>query len=63
MQVAKTIIETVTLDETDIVQAVLLLMRDKGYKFVKAENIQIDPKNITAVCTIQNTESEEKKNN
>lgn len=62
MQVAKTIIERVTLDETDLVQAVLLLMREKGYQ-IKAEQIEIDPKNITAVCTIQNTESDEKKSN
>jgi hypothetical protein len=62
MQVEKVTIEKVTLDENDIIQAVLLLMREKGYNFVKSENISINPTNITAVCTIQNIEEDSKKN-
>jgi len=58
MHVQKVTIETVTLDETDIIQAIVFLLREKGYKEVKAEQISIEPDKIKAVCKIQNEQIE-----
>jgi hypothetical protein len=55
MQVDKKTIETVTLDESDIIQAIVLLLREKGYQHIKAEDVIIDPNQVTARCTIENT--------
>jgi hypothetical protein len=54
MQTTRIVLETVTLDEEDIVEAIFLLMREKGYAHIKKENISIDPKNITAVIEFKN---------
>lgn len=57
MTTEKIIMETVTLDEADLVDAVFLLMRDKGYLHIKKSDISINPTTSSAKIIVQNIDN------
>ena len=55
MQVEEKITRVVTLNEADLIDAVVMLLKSKSYNNIKAEDIVINPTSVTAICTIEYT--------
>jgi hypothetical protein len=45
-------VRTVTLDDADLKQAIIMYLKERGERNIDETNINIDPKKVTATVTI-----------
>lgn len=45
-------VRTVTLDDADLKQAIIMYLKERGERNINESNIDIDPKKVKAIITI-----------